>query len=127
EGSGGYLMTYIRIILQISILFIFYYIGEAIQTMFSLFMPGSIMGMLLFFALLSGKIIRVEWVSEGIDLLLKDIPIFFIPVTVGVIEYLDFFYGKGSLMIPLVIFSTFLVIATGGIVTSKLLERRDAS
>lgn len=120
-------MTYIRIILQISILFIFYYIGEAIQTMFSLFIPGSIIGMLLFFALLSGKIIRVEWVSEGIDLLLKDIPIFFIPVTVGVIEYLDFFYGKGSLMIPVVIFSTFLVIATGGIVTSKLLERRDAS
>lgn len=120
-------MKYIKILLQISVLFVFYYIGEAIQSLFSLFIPGSIIGMLLFFALLAGKVIREEWVSEGIDYFMKDLPIFFVPVTVGVIEYLHFFYGKGSLMIPLVILSTFLVIAAGSIVTSKLLEKRGAS
>lgn len=120
-------MKYIKIILQIGVLFLFYYIGEAIQAIFSLFIPGSIIGMLLFFALLAGKVIRAEWVSQGIDLLMKDIPIFFVPVTVGIIEYLDFFYGKGSLMIPLIILSTFLVISVGSMVTSKLLEKRGAS
>ncbi|MGP4042551.1 CidA/LrgA family protein [Gracilibacillus sp. D59] len=116
-------MKYIKIILQISVLFLFYYIGEAIQSAFSLFIPGSIIGMLLFFALLTGKIIRVEWIADGIDLLMKDMPIFFVPVTVGVVQYLDFFYGKGSLMIPLVMLSTFLIIGISGLITSLLLKK----
>ncbi len=116
-------MKYLKIILQISVLFLFYYIGEAIQSAFSLFIPGSIIGMLLFFALLTAKLIRVEWVADGIDLLMKDMPIFFVPVTVGVVQYLDFFYGKGSLMIPLVMISTFLIIGISGLITSLLLKK----
>lgn len=116
-------MKYLKIILQISVLFLFYYIGEAIQSAFSLFIPGSIIGMLLFFALLTFKLIRVEWVADGIDLLIKDMPIFFVPVTVGVVQYLDFFYGKGSLMILLVIISTFLTIGVSGWITSLLLKK----
>ncbi|WP_208591702.1 CidA/LrgA family protein [Gracilibacillus suaedae] len=116
-------MKYVKIILQISVLFLFYYMGEAIQSAFSLFIPGSIIGMLLFFALLTFKLIRVEWVADGIDLLIKDMPIFFVPVTVGVVQYLDFFYGKGSLMIPLVMLSTFLIIGISGWVTSLLLKK----
>ncbi|WP_235182974.1 hypothetical protein [Gracilibacillus boraciitolerans] len=38
----------LKILLQISILFMFFYIGETIQEIFSLFIPGSIIGMLLF-------------------------------------------------------------------------------
>ncbi len=113
----------IKIILQISLLFLFYYIGETIQELFSLFIPGSIIGMLLFFALLTTKFFQVEWVSDGIDLLMKDMPIFFVPVTVGVIQYLDFFVGKGSLMIPIVMLSTFLVIYTASVITSLLLKK----
>ncbi|QGH33419.1 CidA/LrgA family holin-like protein [Gracilibacillus salitolerans] len=116
-------MKYLKIILQISVLFLFYYMGEAIQAAFSLFIPGSIIGMLLFFALLTAKLIRVEWVADGIDLLMKDMPIFFVPVTVGVVQYLDFFYGKGSLMIPLVMISTFLIIGISGLITSLLLKK----
>ncbi|WP_077065031.1 CidA/LrgA family protein [Gracilibacillus massiliensis] len=113
----------LKIIIQISVLFIFYYIGETIQETFSLFIPGSIIGMLLFFALLTFRWIRVEWVEEGIDLLIKDMPIFFVPVTVGVVQYLDFFIGKGSLMIPLIILSTLLVILSGSLITSLLVKK----
>ncbi|SHN28515.1 CidA/LrgA family protein [Gracilibacillus kekensis] len=113
----------LKIIMQISVLFIFYYIGKTIQELFSLFIPGSIIGMLLFFGLLTARWIRVEWVEDGIDLLIKDMPIFFVPVTVGVVQYLDFFIGKGSLMIPLIILSTFLVILSGSLITSLLVKK----
>ncbi|MDX8047665.1 CidA/LrgA family holin-like protein [Gracilibacillus sp. S3-1-1] len=116
-------MKYVKIILQISVLFLFYYIGEAIQSAFSLFIPGSIIGMMLFFVLLLGKIIRVEWISDGVDLLMRDMPIFFIPVTIGVVEYLNFFVGKGSLMIPLIIFSTLIIITVSSLITSLLLKK----
>ncbi|ENH95763.1 murein hydrolase exporter [Gracilibacillus halophilus YIM-C55.5] len=59
---------WMRRILQISILFVFYYIGEAIQQFFSLLIPGSIIGMLLFFLLLSTHIIPLHWVNEALTL-----------------------------------------------------------
>ncbi|ENH95764.1 hypothetical protein J416_14412 [Gracilibacillus halophilus YIM-C55.5] len=50
-------------------------------------------------------------------------PIFFIPVTIGVIEYLHFFAGKGSLMIPIVMISTICVILFTGIITDYYLKK----
>ncbi|GAE95124.1 holin-like protein CidA [Gracilibacillus boraciitolerans JCM 21714] len=74
---------------------------------------------------MTARLVRIEWVADGIDLLIKDMPIFFIPVTVGVVQYLDFFVGKGSLMIPLVIISTFLVIASSSLITSLLMKKEE--
>ncbi len=114
-------------ILQIGILFLFNYIGEFIQNFFSLRIPGSLIGMLLLFILLILKIVPLAWIQSGVDFLLKDIPFFFIPVTVGVIEYLSFFYGKGSLTILLVMISTFMVIGISGIVTNFFLKKEVTS
>ncbi len=110
-------------ILQISILFLFNFIGQLIQSYFSLHIPGSLIGMLILFSLLILKIIPIVSIQKGVDFLLKDIPFFFIPVTVGVIQYLTFFHGKGSLTILIVIVSTFFVIGISGMVTNFFLKK----
>lgn len=117
------MVKYFIMILQIGILFLFNFIGQLIQGYFSLSIPGSLIGMLLLFSLLFFKIIPLTWMQSGVDFLLKDIPFFFIPVTVGIIQYLTFFYGKGSLSILLVIVSTFIVIGVSGIVTNFILKK----
>ncbi|UUI04133.1 CidA/LrgA family protein [Oceanobacillus jeddahense] len=116
-------MKYIIMILQISILFLFNFIGQLIQSYFSLRIPGSLIGMLILFSLLILKIIPIVSIQKGVDFLLKDIPFFFIPVTVGVIQYLTFFHGKGSLTILIVIVSTFFVIGISGMVTNFFLKK----
>ncbi|MFD1067098.1 CidA/LrgA family protein [Oceanobacillus locisalsi] len=120
-------MKYFIMIVQIGILFLFNYIGVLIQNFFALNIPGSLIGMLLLFVLLISKVIPLRWIQSGVDFLLKDIPFFFIPVTVGVIQYLSFFFGKGSLTILLVIISTFMVIGISGIVTNALLRKEVTS
>ncbi|WP_152656158.1 CidA/LrgA family protein [Oceanobacillus sp. CFH 90083] len=120
-------MKYFIMILQISILFLFNFIGQLIQDYFSLSIPGSLIGMLLLFSMLMLKIIPLESIQGGIDILLRDIPFFFIPVSVGVIQYLSFFYGKGAFTILLVIVSTFLVISISGIVTNFILKKEEKS
>ncbi|WP_066186152.1 CidA/LrgA family protein [Gracilibacillus phocaeensis] len=117
-------MKYLVIMLQISVLFLFNYIGLAIQDFFSLVIPGSLIGMLLLFGLLVMKVIPLTKIQTGVDYLLKDIPFFFIPVTVGVMEYLNFFLGKGSLIILLIVVSTCLVIGVSGIVTNQMLKNK---
>ncbi|WP_235817426.1 CidA/LrgA family protein [Gracilibacillus timonensis] len=118
------MMKYLVIMLQISVLFLFNYIGLAIQDFFSLVIPGSLIGMLLLFGLLVMKVIPLTKIQTGVDYLLKDIPFFFIPVTVGVMEYLNFFLGKGSLIILLIVVSTCLVIGVSGIVTNQMLKNK---
>ncbi len=113
-------MKLIKILFQIAILFAFYYIGTWIQEAFSLFIPGSIIGMLLLFSLLLSNLVKLHWINEGIDILLKDMPLLFIPVTVGVLEYINFFIGKGIILLFIVLFSTAMVIVTSGF-TAKLL------
>ncbi|GGP14831.1 CidA/LrgA family holin-like protein [Oceanobacillus neutriphilus] len=116
-------MKYFIMILQISVLFLFNFIGQFIQGYFSLSIPGSLIGMLLLFSLLILKVLPLTWIQSGVDFLLKDIPFFFIPVTVGVVQYLSFFYGKGSLTILLVVISTFFVIGVSGTLTNFLLKK----
>ncbi|GIO24354.1 CidA/LrgA family holin-like protein [Oceanobacillus sp. J11TS1] len=120
-------MKYFIMVLQISVLFLFNFIGQFIRDYFSLSIPGSLIGMLLLFILLILKIIPIAWIQTGIDVILKDIPFFFIPVTVGVVQYLSFFQGKGSLTILLVIVSTFFVISISGIVTNFIIKKEEKS
>ncbi|WP_153735553.1 CidA/LrgA family protein [Aquibacillus halophilus] len=103
--------------LQISILYIFYVIGTWIQEALHLSIPGSIIGMLLLFLLLSMKIVKKEWVELGSSLLVRHLPLLFLPIIVGIINYFDLFAGKGLLLIVITIFSTILVMTSSGLVS----------
>ncbi len=104
--------------LQVFLLYGLYLVGTFIQNTFDLPIPGSILGMLLLFILLTTKIFPLKWVQEGCNFLLSHLPLFFIPVTVGVMEYGFVFQGKGLLLIPAVLGSTILVM----VLSAKVLE-----
>ncbi|MRH41566.1 CidA/LrgA family holin-like protein [Aquibacillus halophilus] len=110
-------MYIIYLSLQISILYIFYVIGTWIQEALHLSIPGSIIGMLLLFLLLSMKIVKKEWVELGSSLLVRHLPLLFLPIIVGIINYFDLFAGKGLLLIVITIFSTILVMTSSGLVS----------
>ncbi len=115
--------AYIRIVFQIGILYIFYYIGLWIQHTFHLLMPGSIIGMLLLFCLLMTKKFKVTWIDKGASFLLSHLPLLFIPVTVGIIDFFDLFKGRGFLSVIVVIVSTILVMITSTLVAGWIAER----
>lgn len=104
----------ISIILQLLAITGFYLIGEAVQNFFNIPLPGSIIGFLLLFAALMLKIYPLEWIDSGAHFLLAFLSLYFIPATVGVVEYGELFSGKGMLLIPIVVVSTFLTMAASG-------------
>ncbi|EKN62879.1 CidA/LrgA family protein [Schinkia azotoformans] len=114
---------YIRIFYQIGILYVFYYIGLWIQQTFKLLMPGSIIGMLLLFCLLMTKKFKVTWIDKGASFLLSHLPLLFIPVTVGIIDYFELFKGRGFLSVIVVIISTILVMITSSFVAGWIAEK----
>lgn len=103
---------------QVFLLYGLYLVGTFIQEATDIPIPGSILGMLLLFILLITKILPLKWVQEGCNFLLSHLPLFFIPVTVGVMEFGFVFKGKGLLLIPAVLGSTILVM----VLSAKVLE-----
>lgn len=116
------LKNFIFVVLQVALLYGLYRIGLFIQQLFDLFIPGSIIGMLLFFMLLMVSPRFESFVQKGASFILANLPIFFTPATVGIMVYFDLFKGKGILLIMITIIST-LIVLIGSAYTTRFVLR----
>ncbi|MBY7145019.1 CidA/LrgA family protein [Virgibacillus sp. NKC19-3] len=115
----------LKIIIHIAILYGIFLIGNGIAHYFNLFIPGSVIGMLLLFVLLMTGVIKAPWIDEGARAIINHLALFFIPATVGVMNYVDLFAGKGFLLVIIVLLSTVLVIVTAGHISQSLMRRKE--
>lgn len=116
-------MKFLYIVLQIVVLYVFYFIGDWLQSLLELSIPGSIIGMLLLFLLLMFKIVPVKMIEEGAHFLNLYLPVFFIPATVGVMDYFHIFKGSGMLLIVITAMSTLIVMVLAG-KTSQFVSKK---
>ncbi|MGG0823871.1 CidA/LrgA family protein [Paenibacillus turicensis] len=118
-------MKWIKVILQSTIFYAFYWVGDAIQHSLHLPVSGSILGLLLLFVSLLTGVIRPQWIESGTGFFQKYMPIFFIPSTVGIMNYLDLFTGKGLMLIPIVVVSSMITLAFAAASSYFVVRRRE--
>ena len=118
-------MKAIKIIMHIAILYALLLIGNWIQEALQLFIPGSVIGMLLLFLLLKSKVLKLVWIADGTQLILRHLTLFFIPVTVGFINYPEFFSSRGLILFIITVISTMLVMGLSGAVSQGLARRKE--
>ena len=111
-------------IVQIGILNIFYYMGVGIVALLHVPLPGSVIGLLLLALSLNFKIIKVEYIQDGAGFLIGVLTLFFIPATVGVIDYPELFSITGLLIMLAVIASTLISIYVTGLL-SQMVEKKE--
>lgn len=119
-------MKIIRIIVQIGILNIFYYIGVGIVSLLHLPLPASVIGLLLLALALQFKLIKVEYIQDGAGFLIGVLTLFFIPATVGVIDYPQLWTTTGLLVMLAVTASTLISIYVTGTL-SQVIEKKEAA
>ena len=119
------MLKLMKIIFQIGILYILYRAGEWIAETLNLSLPGSVIGMILLILLLFTRIIRLEWIGDGAGFMVKYLPFFFIPSTLGIMQYYEIFAGSGFLLIVIVLVSTMLVTAVSGLIGDLYRGRED--
>ncbi|WP_378953357.1 CidA/LrgA family protein [Pelosinus sp. sgz500959] len=103
-----------KMIGQLLLLWIVYYLSTLVVETFHLPIPGSVLGMLSLFGLLSAGIIKEKWIATAANPLLKHLAFFFIPIAVGLMEWGDLLTQKGHLLfLPLVISALVALIMTG--------------
>jgi len=118
------LMKVVRIIVQIGILNIYYYMGVGIVTLLHVPLPGSVIGLLLLALSLQFRIIKVEYIQDGAGFLIGILTLFFIPATVGVIDYPELLSTTGLLIILAVVVSTLISIYITGLLT-QMIEKKE--
>ncbi len=113
---------YIRAIVLI---YLSLFAGNAIAALLPITIPGSIIGMLILFALLSSQILPAKWVKPGCHLFIRYMVLLFVPIGVGVMKYYDQIVDD---LLPLVVsclLSTLLVFVVVGY-TSHYFHRERA-
>ena len=67
----------------------------------------------------------MSWIEDGTRLFVSHLTLFFIPATVGIVNYLQLFTGEGILLIIIVLISTALVMGISGVVSQWFVRKKE--
>ncbi|MEK4024523.1 CidA/LrgA family holin-like protein [Sporosarcina sp. FSL W7-1283] len=118
-------MKIVKTLIQVVFLYLFFMLGNFLRQWLSIPLPGSIIGLLILWGLLSFRIIPLNWVEKGAYVFLSTLPLYLIPATVGVMNYGHVFKGKGLLLVVITIVSTFITMAVASLVSQSMAKRNE--
>lgn len=81
------LSRFLKYILGFAILCVIQYLCNLFVNITRVVFPAPILGIIILFILLQLNVIKREWISDICELLLKYMPLLFIPLAVGIIAY----------------------------------------
>ncbi|SCM79038.1 putative effector of murein hydrolase LrgA [uncultured Sporomusa sp.] len=109
---------------QVMLLWIIYWLGNQITVITGLPVPGTVFGMVLLFLLLLCGIIKLSYIQEAADFLLKHMLFFFIPIAVGLMDWGAMFYEHAVVLTLAIVAGAVLPFFTVGIIT-QLVYKED--
>lgn len=116
-----------KILKQVGILFGLCWLCQCLERVLPFAFPASVLGLVVLLVLLTSRVIRVEHVREKSDFLLANLPFFFIPVSVSIMEYADVIFSNAAAFFTVCIVSmvvTFGATAWAVRLTLRWMERR---
>lgn len=99
-------MKYLK---QLMIILFVYFLGNVLQVLFKLPIPGTVLGLILLFAALYTRIIKVEMVEDICDVLISHMAFLFVPAGVGLMTSLGILKGKVIQFTLIIVISTIVV------------------
>ena len=103
-----------KILKQAGLLFGLCWISLYLEKLLPISLPSSVIALALLLALLLTRVVKVEHVREKSDFLLNNMPFFFIPATVGIIQYKDTILSNGVAFLVICAVSMVVVFAVTG-------------
>lgn len=110
-------MWWFRVAWQIVLLSLLAIAGDAIVAWLGIPIPGPLIGMALLFLGLVTGVVRLSWIEDGADVLIRDIILFFVPAAVGIMQYKELFGTLGALLVGAVFISILLMLWTISVCT----------
>ncbi|TKI05798.1 CidA/LrgA family protein [Martelella alba] len=97
-----------------ALIYLCLFIGNALSALLPITIPGSILGMLILFVLLSLQILPPLWLKPGCHLLIRYMALLFVPIGVGVMNYYHELSSQFGPIVVSCLVSTFIVMLVVG-------------
>lgn len=104
------------------IIFLINYTGIIISNIFNLPIPGTIIGMILFFILLYTGLLKTQKVENAVNALLMNMTILFLPPAVRILDSIHLLSGQFIKVLILIIITTFITMGITGKVVQFMIE-----
>lgn len=112
-----------KYVIQFMIIIGFSFIGEFLHYILPLPIPASIYGIVLLFAALDLKILKVNDIREVSSFLIAVMPMMFIPAAVGLVNSWDIISSSLLKYIIVTFVTTFVVMGVSGLVTQFVIRK----
>lgn len=119
-----------KMIVSFGILFLISVIGEILHEVIPLPVPASVYGLLILFAALVLKWIKLDWVETGADILVTIMPLLFVPSVVKIVTLQELIMDNLIAILVVIVCSSIVVMVVTGKVAQKMIEKmekKDAS
>lgn len=107
---------------EFSIILIIYFLGELIQKISGMPIPGNVMGMLILFLGLYTGIIKIKMIGKISAFLLENLAFFFLPAGVSLITCFSLLEGKWTAILGVSLISTVVTLGVTGL-TVELVKK----
>ncbi len=112
-----------KFVKQFILILLFSFLGELLHYLIPLPFPASIYGIVLLFAALSTKIVKVKDVREVSVFLIAVMPVMFIPAAVGLMDSWSDIRSNLLQYVIVTVVSTFVVMGVAGRTTQYIIRR----
>ena len=112
-----------KFIIQFIIIIAFTFIGELLHFLIPLPIPASIYGIVLLFAALMMKLVKVSDIRETSTFLIAIMPVMFIPAAVGLIDSWGDIRSNLLQYVIVTTVSTFTVMGAAGYITQLIIRK----
>ncbi len=113
----------LKYLISMTIIMVCLYLGIAVQSLLSLSLPGSIIGMLILFLLMATGILPSEWVRPSASLFMKHMMFLFVPISVGLMDHFDTLGENALPIFASAIGGTLIVLTSLSLILDRTLNR----
>lgn len=112
-----------KYVIQFLIIIAFSFVGELLHFLLPLPIPASIYGIVLLFAALELRLIRVKHIREVSGFLIAVMPVMFIPAAVGLMDSWGAIGRRWAEYVTVMVVTTFVVMAVAGYATQLFIKK----
>lgn len=113
-----------KLVRQATFLLFIAFIGEVLNKVIFIPLPGSVLGLLVLLALLLLKWVSIEQIEELSTFLMNHLAIFFVPAGVGLINVLGILKETWFILLMISVSTTLLVLLATAFVVQQIRRRR---
>ncbi len=99
--------------------------GTNIQHLINTSIPGSIIGMLILFALMATGLVPVDWVRPSANLFIRYMILLFVPISVGLMDHFDLLVNNALPILASAVGGTLIVLVVLALMLDRLLSKEE--